>query len=310
MRALLNDSSYSGFFLAFDEAAKPFHVPQCDSADGRCTALYHDQTQSPQSGANCTCTNCGCCVDGACDVGAQPCGEYLWNHANGSMLRDFLVNEYVGGEAGLANPNIDGVFLDDGWGNGPSEVESHSVADMGLSPAQVAMIRGNWSVTCKAVSAKLAAMKGWSWQMSAYPYPGKFGNGNPGGMTPGVCSAFLRKACAPKSSMTTALNIFTFTRNKGKPWPKPFPLQHAAQDVAMFLLARGEYAYLGYGWQGCQCLPTDKYDGCLPHNMTYEFPELLERDYGEPVGGQQCAETAPGSGVFTREWSGVTVTFA
>jgi hypothetical protein len=36
-------------------------------------------------------------------------GRYLWNHANGSMLRDFLVNEYIGGEAGLANPNIDGI---------------------------------------------------------------------------------------------------------------------------------------------------------------------------------------------------------
>jgi hypothetical protein len=29
-----------------------------------------------------------------------------------------------------------------------------------------------------------------------------------------------------------------------------------------------------------QCLPTDKYDNCLPFNMTYEFPQLLERDYG------------------------------
>eukprot|EP01046_Picozoa_sp_COSAG06_P005702 COSAG06_NODE_258_length_18940_cov_15.039648_3_plen_89_part_00 len=45
-------------------------------------------------------------------------------------------------------------------------------------------------------------------------------------------------------------------------------------------MSAGEYAYLGYGWQGCQCLPTDKYDHCLPFNMTYEFPELLERDYG------------------------------
>ena len=109
VRALLNDSSYSGFFLKFDEAAKPFHVPQCDSANGRCTEYYHDQTQSPQSGANCSgCKNCGCCVDGACDVGAQPCGEYLWNHANGTMRRDFLVNEYIGGEAGLSNPSIDG----------------------------------------------------------------------------------------------------------------------------------------------------------------------------------------------------------
>ena len=54
----------------------------------------------------------------------MPTGEYRWNHANGSMLRDFLVNTYVGGASGLANPNIDGVFLDDGWGS----VRRHDIA--------------------------------------------------------------------------------------------------------------------------------------------------------------------------------------
>ena len=50
----------------------------------------------------------------------QSAGEYLWNHANGTMLREFLVDEYVGGTAGLSSPDIDGVFLDDGWGSGAS----------------------------------------------------------------------------------------------------------------------------------------------------------------------------------------------
>ena len=140
----------------------------CLSHVGCCgREFYHDQEQSPQSSGNCS--NCGHCDDGPCDTGVMPTGEYLWNHANGSMLRDFLVNTYVGGASGLANPNIDGVFLDDGWGSGPSEIESHSIADMGLSPAQVADIRSNWSETCSAVSAKLAEMKGWSWQMSQNP---------------------------------------------------------------------------------------------------------------------------------------------
>ena len=41
--------------------------------------------------------------------------------------------------------------------------------------------------------------------------------------------------------------------------------------------------------------------------MTYEFPELLERDYGEPVNGEQCSETGPNSGVFTREWTRASI---
>ena len=165
----------------------------------------------------------------------------------------------------------------------------------------------DWSATCKAVSAKLASMKGWSWQMCEGAYPGSFGNGNIS--SPAACSSFLRKSCAKKSSMQTAVNIFTFTRNHvaGAKYPTPFPLRHVDQDVAMFLLARGAYAYIGYGWQGCQCLATDKYDGCLPQDLTYEFPEQLKRKYGEPVGRQQCKESAPNSGIFTREWSGATV---
>ena len=147
------------------------------------------------------------------------------------MLRAWLVNEYVGGAAGLGSPDIDGLFLDDGWGSGgPSEVDSHSVADMGLTSAQLIDIRNQWSETCRAVSAKLAQMKGWSWQMSRNDYPGSFGNANAGGMKPAVCKAFLRNACKPKSSMETAVNIFTFTRNPplpGQKWPTPFPLKHA-----------------------------------------------------------------------------------
>jgi hypothetical protein len=73
----------------------PFHVPQCDTAwsPAKCTSLYHDQEQSPQSTGNCT--NCGFCTEGPCDCGVAPCGEYLWDHRNGSMLRDFLVDECV-----------------------------------------------------------------------------------------------------------------------------------------------------------------------------------------------------------------------
>jgi hypothetical protein len=64
------------------------------------------------------------------------------------MLRDFLVDEYIGGPSGLSSPNVDGVFLDDGRGSRPTEVEAHSVQDMGLSDTQVADIRSNWSATC------------------------------------------------------------------------------------------------------------------------------------------------------------------
>ena len=47
------------------------------------------------------------------------------------MLREFLVETFIGGATGLANPNIDGLFLDDHWDNPgglpfPSEVSPPS----------------------------------------------------------------------------------------------------------------------------------------------------------------------------------------
>ena len=60
-----------------------------------------------------------------------------------------------------------------------------------------------------------------------------------------------------------------------------------AQDVARFLLVRGKYSWLGYGWKGCVQTPPPLDD--------------FDHDYGEPIG--RCRETAPWSGVFVRDWS-------
>jgi hypothetical protein len=62
------------------------------------------------------------------------------------------------------------------------------------------------------------------------------------------------------------------------------------QDLANFLLIRGPYAWLGYGWQG---LSAD-----------YFMPDLVwELDVGEPEG--RCAEASPG--IFQRSYSKVVV---
>ena len=66
------------------------------------------------------------------------------------------------------------------------------------------------------------------------------------------------------------------------------------QDIAAFLLARGPSALIGYGWWQCATMPNP-----------FERPALLDADFGEPQG--YCAETAPGSGVFSREWTRATV---
>ena len=70
------------------------------------------------------------------------------------------------------------------------------------------------------------------------------------------------------------------------------PRTSPVQDIANFLLVRGPYAFLGHGWLGC--------------SQQYQFPDALNADYGVPAG--LCAETAPNSSVFTRDFSKSTVT--
>ena len=37
------------------------------------------------------------------------------DHRNGTMLRNFLIQEYIGGPAGVDHPDISGLFIDDFW---------------------------------------------------------------------------------------------------------------------------------------------------------------------------------------------------
>ena len=36
-----------------------------------------------------------------------PCGEYLFDHRNGSMLQKWFIDEYVGGPDGIDSPHIE-----------------------------------------------------------------------------------------------------------------------------------------------------------------------------------------------------------
>lgn len=205
------------------------------------------------------------CANGVCDCGpGLPCGEYLWDHRNAS-LREWLVDEFVGGPNGLANPSVDGFFFDDGWsvkadpvpswappsyrqcdmavGGGATEEDFFCTRDMGLTPGDVQAIHGNWSATMAAVMEKVDRGQGFVFQQLASrdasldlkdPRPG--------------CAAYMRKACMANSTVQQLPLLFEFTR---KAFHDPFPLPFPLEDVAMFLLVRGPYAWIGYSWMGC-----------------------------------------------------------
>ena len=103
---------------------------------------------------------------------------------------------------------------------------------------------------------------------------------------PGACAPFLRAHCGAEGPAQTGAFLLQFTRNNHtSPWPLPFP----SQDLATFLLARGDFSFLGYAWAGCGS------------EDTYARPPGLDADYGTPL--NFCSESAPGSGVFTRNFT-------
>lgn len=116
------------------------------------------------------------------------------------------------------------------------------------------------------------------------------------------CLPFLRDNCRANGTVAHLATMFGFTQVTEAPH-KPFlpngSLPAFEQDLATFLLTRGEYAWLGYGWLGC----GDARGGCS--SGLYQRPAELELDYGIPM--SHCVETAPDSGVFTREWTKATV---
>ncbi len=103
------------------------------------------------------------------------------------------------------------------------------------------------------------------------------------------CAATLREMCTPASLPQTRTMMYAF--GPGGCVGDPSVLSEFEQDLANFLLIRGDFAYLGHGWLGC--------------SRNYAYPDALNADYGVAQG--LCSETATGSGVFTREYTKSTV---
>merc|ERR1712167_425962 len=103
-----------------------------------------------------------------------------------------------------------------------------------------------------------------------------------------TCSAQLREECHAASSWQHEPTLFGLTVNSSL--VQPSQLQ---QDIAFFLLARGPYAWLGWGVWGMtwpfNAEPAHGELPPLPHGVPR--PALIERDFGAPVHAS-CAETS------------------
>lgn len=333
VREKLDDPAYSGFFVKFKPGGSlpnnTWHVPACDTNYNppKCSSYYHDQVNTPQHNPHSSHPEVnGECAPQPCDCGKHPCGEYVYDYRNGSMLQDFIVNEVVAGKMGLGNPVVRGFYTDDTWSDvncsttqpvgtcGPTEMDPYAVVDMGLEPTDVSAITQGWQRTMVAAQQKMLSMKGYTWQLLNCPFapnlthtcqqapetaPGRdrcnphTGTTQHGGSAD--CTTWMRRHCGPADSPQSVFHrmalFFGFTRyaHHGDLDPSGH-LPALLQDLATFLLVRGPFAWIGWGWVGC--------------GMQYARPEMLDMDFGDPIG--DCHEVG-NTEVFTRPWSRANV---
>lgn len=189
VREKLDDPDYAGFFLKFNPRHQgPYHVPACAPENRtHCSSLYHDQLQTPHVPTDKDPHPDGSCVD-VCDCGRHPCGEYLFDHRNGTMLREWIVQELILGATAVGHKAVSGVFLDDFWCSnllceqtlnqtagcpcndpvqGPTEIDPYSAIDMGLSDEDIAEITLQWNKTHSAVETALLENNAYTWSLMA-----------------------------------------------------------------------------------------------------------------------------------------------
>ena len=169
--------------------------------------------------------------------------------------------------------------------------------DMGLTPDEQLRISKSYQANMAVIYAEMLKRGMFTWQQQwngqADPAAKNGCCTRPLVSKGATCATTLRKLCAADSPSQTRVMNFAFSPGScdgGKPGT-PAQLTAPTQDIANFLLIRGPHAFLGHGWIGC--------------SRTYQVPEQINWDYGEPKA--LCTETAPNSGVFTREWTKATV---
>jgi len=174
---------------------------------------------------------------------------------------------------------VDGFYWDDTWtpdgvGDDP---EPGMVQDMGLTKADLLQLTASYQATMNVLVNRTIAAGKFAWQLLSQRQV----HATP----PATCKSDLEGFCQPGALV-----------QQEAMWYGASTVSET--ELASFLLIRGEYAWIGSGWQRCAQPKADAGGG-------YPFPPQLHTDFGTPMG--LCAETNAGSGVFQREFSKATI---
>ena len=185
--------------------------------------------------------------------------------------------------------------------HGPSEASNTYRNDTNATPAEIGDQVGAYEASMTALKQKVLPMGGFWWQLlQGGGWLGPEGRCLPKCNVPkpaNECISILRSQCVgPSATPPTWNQMLMYNIPNGGQGLSP---QNFTDYTAEFLLTRGPYAMIGYSWYGCTVG-----DKAPPRPVEWDM------DFGPPANdGAACAETAPSSGVFSREYSKATVTW-
>ena len=193
-------------------------------------------------------------------------------------------------------------WLDDSMtSRGPSEEDHNYIADTGATRSDIAAQVGAYQASMLALKEKVLSLGGFWMQLM---------DGHGFRLAPNAkclpkcnvpapvdkCTAALREVCvgANRSATPATWNFFQFYNIANF---HVMSAENFTDMTAEFLLTRGPYAVIGYSWHGCTS------------GQREDAPFVAEwnEDFGVPTA--PCAETSPGSGIFTRAYSNATITW-
>jgi len=174
--------------------------------------------------------------------------------------------------------------------NGPTEEDPNYIADTGFSTAEMTDQVAAYRTTIAQFNQAVHDAGAFTWMMMQWD-GAKLNTGINNTTDPATCRAYLKTQCVPAPAAWDHFKGYAIPGGGFKMTPQGF-----TDYTSEFLLTRGPYAILGYTWFGCT-------------NGDTENPRAAEwsEEFGAPHAA--CAETAPGSGVFSREWDAATVTW-
>lgn len=163
----------------------------------------------------------------------------------------------------------------------PTELDPGFLADTGLTKAEAEASTVAYNQTMKRMFDKLVGMGSFAWQLADEHWHIARKT------SPEVCAATLREWCVPQPPQWNRAHFYRVSTDQAS--------TNATDFTAEFLLTRGPYAWLGFGWSGCFTERRPR-------------PEIWDLDYGTPQG--PCVETGgEATGVFERNYSRATVTW-